>query len=107
MRDRADDALSEEAEALADRGGGGRQDVSPGQRAQISALCPRKQISLHHLAGSRRVRGWPDVQDDQPRSESAADHVDAEAVVRRLLAMDARTPEPVSIARSGRGLSRR
>ena len=81
----------EEAEALADRVAvvaSGRL-IASGSVAQIRSLVSRKQISCSSALTADEVRSWPDVV--AVTRETRRLHitvVDAEAVVRRLLAAD-------------------
>ena len=82
----------EEAEALADRVAvlaSGRL-IASGSVAQIRSLVSRKQISCSSVLTADEVRSWPDVvavTRETRRLQITV--VDAEAVVRRLLAADA------------------
>jgi ABC-type multidrug transport system ATPase subunit/peptidoglycan/LPS O-acetylase OafA/YrhL len=82
----------EEAEALADRVAvlaAGRL-IASGTVAQIRSLVSRKQISCSSTLTADEVRSWPDVvavKRDTHRLQITV--VDAEDVVRRLLAADA------------------
>jgi ABC-type multidrug transport system ATPase subunit/peptidoglycan/LPS O-acetylase OafA/YrhL len=82
----------EEAEALADRVAvlaGGRL-IATGSVAQIRSLVSRKQISCSSALAADEIRSWPDVVAvTRERRRLQITVVDAEAVVRRLLAADA------------------
>ncbi len=81
----------EEAEALADRVAvvaSGRL-IASGSVAQIRSLVSRKQISCSSALTADEIRSWPDVvavTRETRRLQITV--VDAEAVVRRLLAAD-------------------
>ncbi len=83
----------EEAEALADRVAvlaSGRL-IASGSVAEIRSLVSRKQISCSSDVSADEVRAWPDVvavTRDTNRLQITV--VDAEGVVRRLLAADDR-----------------
>jgi ABC-type multidrug transport system ATPase subunit len=82
----------EEAEALADRVAvlaGGRL-IAAGTVAEIRSVVARKHITCTSALREEEVRGWPDVvaaSGDAGRLTITV--VDAEPVVRRLLAADA------------------
>ena len=95
----------EEAEALADRVAvvtHGRQ-VASGTVDEIRAHVSRKNILVPHHARARSITAWPEVQ--ELRVESGASSIstlDAEAVLRRLLAADAGGERHRSAARRAR-----
>jgi ABC-type multidrug transport system ATPase subunit/peptidoglycan/LPS O-acetylase OafA/YrhL len=81
----------EEAEALADRVAvvaSGRL-IASGSVAQIRSLVSRKQISCSSALTADEIRSWPDVVAvTRATRRLQITVVDAEAVVRRLLAAD-------------------
>ena len=85
----------EEAEALADRVAvlaAGRL-IASGTVDEIRSLVSRKHISCSTALAIDDVRAWPDVVDGAREAGSPRNHrVDAEAVLRRLLAADAGHP---------------
>ncbi len=88
----------EEAEALADRVAvlaGGRL-IAAGSVAQIRSLVSRKQITCVTALAADEIAAWPDVVSVKPVAVERETRrlqmtvVDAQAVVRRLLAADDR-----------------
>jgi ABC-2 type transport system ATP-binding protein len=93
----------EEAEALADRVAvvkNGRL-VASGSVDEIRAYVSRKNVSCRTSLSRELISGWPEVQ--ELREESGAVSIttlDAEALLRRLLAADAKVAD-IEVRRAG------